>query len=209
VDLGCGAGEDVSVVGRNNPGCRCIGIDFNSKNRETLAHRGIELLEVNIENQVLPLESETVDLIIANQVLEHIKEVYWVNHEIFRTLKVGGHFYLGVPNVLSLHNRLLGIFGVHPTCAKMISAHVRAFSKRDLRFFYKEVAQGFTAIEGFYGSQFYPFPKLLARPLATLFPSFAVTIFFLIRKIAGYRGEFLKWLSQAPMDTNYYSGLDC
>ena len=86
-----------------------------------MIERGIEPITVNIERQSLPLEKETADLIIANQILEHTKEIYWINHEIFRVLKVGGYLYLGVPNILSFHNRILGIFGVHPTCSKSAS----------------------------------------------------------------------------------------
>lgn len=159
---------------------------------------------MNIENQSLPFENETIDLIIANQVLEHTKELFFINHEIFRTLKVGGCLYTGVPNVLSFHNRVLGLLGVHPTCAKMISGHVRIFSKRDTMLFYREIAGGFTAIEGFYGSQFYPFPPALARPLAAMMPSLAVSIFFLIRKVARYEGQFLQWLSKARLETNFH-----
>jgi SAM-dependent methyltransferase len=196
------------IVKNDNPKSKCIGIDFGSWNKEKLIDRGIEPVAINIENQPLPLESETVDLIIANQILEHTKEIYWINHEIFRTLRVGGYLYLGVPNILSLHNRILGIFGIHPTCSKMISAHVRVFSKNDTLLFYREVANSFAVVESFYGSQFYPFPKTLARPLATLFPSLAFSIFFLIRKTAKYNGDFFEWLSKAPLETNFYIGHD-
>jgi len=106
--------------------------------------------------------------------------------------------------VLSLHNRLLGLVGVHPTCAKMISGHVRIFSKKDVMFFYRQIAGNFLAVEGFYGSQFYPFPRLLARPLAAALPSLAVSVFFLIRKTAKYEGEFLEWFSRAALETNFY-----
>ncbi|WP_219884784.1 methyltransferase domain-containing protein [Merismopedia glauca] len=61
---------------------------------------GIEVISRNIENQVFPFADETIDFVIANQVIEHTKEIYWINHEIFRTLKVGGYLWLGVPNVL-------------------------------------------------------------------------------------------------------------
>jgi SAM-dependent methyltransferase len=206
VDLGCGEGQDLMTVKNIIPGCRCIGFDFGSWNREMLTYKGIESFEVNIENKPLPLDDETADLIIANQILEHTKEIYWINHEIFRTLKVGGHLYLGVPNVLSLHNRILGIFGMHPSCSKMISAHVRAFSRNDTLLFYKEIANSFAVVEAFYGSQFYPFPKKLARFFATLFPSFAVSVFFVIRKTRKYNGEFIEWLSKAPLQTNFYAG---
>jgi SAM-dependent methyltransferase len=130
---------------------------------------GIEPISLNIENQQFPFENESIDFIIANQILEHTKEIFWINHEIFRSLRIGGYLYLGVPNVLSLHNRILGIFGVHPTSTKLISAHVRVFSKNDTINFYSNIAGRFTSIEKFSGSQFYPFPKIMARPLSTTF----------------------------------------
>ena len=132
--------------------------------------------------------------------------MYWIHHEIFRCLRTGGLLYLGVPNVLSLHNRILGLFGIHPTASKMISAHVRVFSKRDTFLFYREIAGDFAAIEGFYGSQFYPFPKTIARPLASLFPAVAFSIFFLVRKKGSYDGQFIDWLSQAGLETNFHNG---
>lgn len=206
VDLGCGSGDDLMTVKEYSPASRLIGIDYGSWNQEQLIAKGIEPISINIENQALPFEDETVDLAIANQVLEHTKEIYWINHEIFRTLKVGGYLYLGVPNVLSLHNRIAGMFGVHPTCSKLISAHVRVFSKNDTLLFYREVSKGIAFVEGVYGSQFYPFPKVLARPLASLFPSLAFSIFFLIKKTANYNGEFIQWLSNIPLETNFYAG---
>jgi ubiquinone/menaquinone biosynthesis C-methylase UbiE len=208
VDLGCGEGNDLMIVKKHNPKAKCIGVDFGDSNREKLLQKGIDFVSANIEKQSLPFECETIDFIIANQILEHIKEIFWVNHEIFRCLKVGGYLYLGVPNILSLHNRILGLFGVHPTSAKLISGHIRVFSKRDIILFYREIANSFATIEKFYGSQFYPFPKAIARPLATLFPTYAVAIFFLIRKTGKYSGQFIEWLSETKLETNFYKGQD-
>ena len=208
IDLGCGNGDDLMVVRKYNPKAKCVGVDFGDRNKEGLLERGIEFVSMNIENQLLPFESETIDLIIANQVLEHTKEIYWIHHEIFRTLKVGGYLYVGVPNILSLHNRILGLLGIHPTCLKMISAHVRGFSKKDMILFYREIAGSFLTIEQFYGSQFYPLSKTIARPMAKAFPSLAFSIFFLIKKTGNYQGEFIRWLSENPLETNFYVGRD-
>jgi ubiquinone/menaquinone biosynthesis C-methylase UbiE len=208
IDLGCGNGDDLMVVRKYNPKAKCVGVDFSDRNKEGLLERGIEFVSMNIERQALPFESETIDLIIANQVLEHTKEIYWIHHEIFRTLKVGGYLYVGVPNILSLHNRILGLLGIHPTGLKMISAHVRGFSRKDMILFYREIAGSFVTIEKIYGSQFYPFPGIIARPLAKAFPSFAFSIFFLIKKAGTYRGEFIRWLSENPLETNFYRPKD-
>lgn len=208
VDLGCGNGDDLAEVKKHHPNSELIGIDFGSWNSELLIRKGIIPINLNIENQSFPFEKETVDLMIANQVLEHTKEIYWINHEIFRTLKIGGHLYLGVPNILSLHNRILGLFGIHPTSAKIISAHVRVFSKSDTFLFYQEIANDFTKISGFYGSQFYPFPREVSRFFSSLFPSLAFSIFFLIRKTSRYNDEFIKWPSSAHLATNFFCGHD-
>ncbi len=88
----------------------------------------------------------------------------------------------------------------------MISAHVRVLSKKDTLVFYEEVSKGIATVEGFYGSQFYPFPKTLSRPLATIFPSLAFSIFFLIKKTATYNREFINWLSSVSLETNFYAG---
>jgi SAM-dependent methyltransferase len=88
------------------------------------------IVVANIERDRLPLTDGEADLIITNQILEHTKEVFWTFHEVFRSLRVGGHFLFGVPNICSLHNRLLAI-GKQPTQHKLCSAHVRPFSKDD------------------------------------------------------------------------------
>lgn len=206
VDLGCGAGDDLMIVRERHPRARCTGIDYGLWNSDALLERGIAPVSTDIEREALPFADETLDLVIMNQVLEHTKEVFWINHEVFRALRVGGHAYLGVPNVLSLHNRLLGLLGVHPTAAKMISGHVRVFSKADTLLFYREVAGSFAAVRQFAGSQFYPFPRAIARALAAALPACAFSIFFVIRKTAPYRGEFLDWLARARLETNFFRG---
>jgi SAM-dependent methyltransferase len=177
VDLGCGNGDDLMII-KDVAGAKdLIGVDFGRWNADKLQAKGIEVVSLDLERDMLPFADKSVDFIIANQVLEHCKEIFWINHEI-RCLRPGGYLFLGVPNVLSFHNRLLGIFGFHPTQHKSLSAHVRPFSKRDIIQFYSQIGGDFLEIKGFWGSQFYPFPKIIARPLSIVFPSSSFSIFF-------------------------------
>lgn len=206
VDIGCGGGADLSIVSRLYPKCKLFGIDFGEWNFGKLRSMNVEPFSVNIETQTLPFENNSIDLIIANQVLEHTKEIFWINHEIFRSLKVGGYLFLGVPNILSFHNRILMMFGYHPTQYKSISAHVRPFSKKDVFSFYKNIGNNFCKINDFKGSQFYPFPKLIARFLSRFLPNFSFSIFFLIQKTVEYDNAFIKWPETAKLETNYFTG---
>jgi hypothetical protein len=80
------------------------------------------------------------------------------------------------------------------------------FSKNDTINFYSNIAGRFTYIEKFSGSQFYPFPKKIARVLSNVLPSLAFSIFFLIRKTEEYKGEFIEWLIKTPLETNFFIG---
>ena len=98
------------------------------------------------------------------------------------------------------------MLGYHPTCNKSISAHVRIFSKKDIFLFYQLIGEEFCEIQGFYGSQFYPFPKSIARPLSIIFPNLSTSIFFLIKKISRYDSQFIQHVLESGLDTNFFLG---
>lgn len=205
VDIGAGSGADLAIVKRASPSTRIVAIEAGREYARALEGK-VDAVEVlNIERDVFPFAAESVDLFLANQVLEHTKEVFWIFDQVFRCLSVGGHFLVGVPNVASLHNRILMLFGVQPTQHKLCSAHVRPFSKGDTIRFLSECFPG-CSVEAFAGAQFYPFPKPVARFLSRLFPTMAFSIFFLIRKDAAYNGEFASYPARAHLETNFWCG---
>lgn len=208
VDIGAGSGRDLAIVHRIHPAAKLIAVEGGMEYAQNLVGKVDEIHVANIERDILPFASNSVDLFIANQVLEHTKEVFWIFSEISRCLKIGGRFLFGVPNVCSLHNRLLMLLGRQPSSSRMCSAHVRPFSKNDTLAFLDACFPGGYELEAFRGSQFYPFPVPVARILAGSFPAAAVTIFFLIRKTAEYRGEFATYPIRAQLETNYWSGTD-
>ncbi len=186
-DLGAGSGRDLGIVRRLHPRAKLIAVEGGKEYAKSLAGKANEVLVANIERDSLPIKDGQADLIMANQVLEHTKEVFWIFHEVFRCLRVGGHFR--VPNVCSLHNRVLMLAGRQPTQHKLCSAHVRPFSKADtLAFLNACIGDGYELAE-FRGAQFYP-PARISRLLAGALPTFAFTTFFPIRKTAEYGGGF-------------------
>ncbi len=98
VDLGCGAGNDIFVAlpyaGKEG---KLIGIDFTEEmltkaniNKEKMGVENVEFKLGEIEN--LPLEENTVDVVISNCVLNLVPNKKKAFSEIYRVLNKGGHF---------------------------------------------------------------------------------------------------------------------
>jgi SAM-dependent methyltransferase len=206
VDIGAGEGKDIELARRACPRARAICVEGYAPYAKELKCRGFEVHEIDIERERLPFDDNSVDLAIANQVLEHVKEVFWIFHEISRVLRVGGHLILGVPNLAALHNRVLLALGRQPTVIQTNSAHVRGFTKPDLL---KFLDTGFP--EGYVccarrGANFYPFPPVVARPLARLLPGMAWGIFLLLMKKRPYSREFLLYPEDNRLETPFFLG---
>jgi SAM-dependent methyltransferase len=98
VDLGSGAGNDVfvarSIVGEEG---RVIGLDFTQEmidkanaNRLKVGYTNIEFKLGEIEK--MPLENNSVDVVISNCVLNLVPDKRIAFEEISRVLKPGAHF---------------------------------------------------------------------------------------------------------------------
>lgn len=206
VDIGAGSGRDLAIAKEIHVGARTVAIEANRVYAKDIQHKVDKVEILNIERDKLPFKNETQDLIIANQILEHTKEIFWIFHEVTRTLKVGGRFIFGVPNIASLHNRLLLLFGYHPTQHKLYSAHVRPFSKNDtIKFLEISFPEGYH-LEAFAGSQFYPLPPSASRIACKIFPEMAFSIYFMICKNKKYIDGFIKHPLNARLETNFWLG---
>jgi SAM-dependent methyltransferase len=208
LDIGAGQGDDLLLARRVNPRATLHAVEVQPEYAAVLAEKGLLVHAVNIEKDRLPFADGSVDVVIANQVLEHVKELFWIFHELSRVLPVGGKLIIGVPNLAALHNRILLAFGRQPSPLKNNSAHLRGYTKRDLLLFLESGFPGGYALKKFGGSNFYPFPPFLAKPLARLFPGMAWGIFFLFEKQRPYQNEFLEFPVREKLETNFYVGKD-
>lgn len=200
LDLGCGPGTDLQNVRHqieqehqgSVTNLELFGIESYAPNVALCKAARIKTTAANIENDAYPGKNGYYDVVLANQVLEHTKEIFWIFSEVGRILKPGGHFIVGVPNIASFHNRLLLMFGQQPTQIQSMSAHVRGFTRPDLRQFAQ--TGDYFELVAFRGSNFYPLPPLLARPLARLLPNMAWGAFFMFRRTTKI-GDFLECLN--------------
>ena len=206
VDLGAGHGTDLAIARANRPESALAAIECWPPYVEEMTQQGIAVHSLNIEKDRLPFDDKTVDIVIANQILEHTKEIFWIFHEVSRVLREGGVFIVGVPNLASLHNRILLAMGRQPSPIKSASAHVRGFTKSDLVHFVDTCFPGGYKLAGFGGGNFYPFPAAIAKPLSAMFPNLSWGIFLMFVKQSPYNREFVDFPVTNRLETNFYLG---
>ena len=98
LDLGSGAGIDVFLAAREvGPAGKVIGLDMTDEmlakarqNKEKLGIDNVEFRKGDIEN--MPVDSDTVDYILSNCVLNLVPDKSRAFAEMFRVLKPGGKF---------------------------------------------------------------------------------------------------------------------
>jgi SAM-dependent methyltransferase len=94
LDVGGGAGYLTRAL--RAAGARCVLVDADLRE---LSWRGPPLAEsVVADARVLPVPSNTVDLVVSSNVLEHVRWPFAVVDEMARVLRPGGHLWLSFTN---------------------------------------------------------------------------------------------------------------
>ena len=116
MDLGLGLGEDVRhlINGLAPKQIEAFGLEFHKPYIREAEQKGIKVFQVDLERDSFPFDNSTFDIVLANQVLEHTKEIFWITSEAARVLRPGGLFLVGVPNLASLHSRIMLLLGMQP-----------------------------------------------------------------------------------------------
>lgn len=101
LDFGCGNGAQTCAFA--NSGCKIIAVDVAPAGLLTLknylrAQKLDGIMPVQYNGSHLPIGTETVDLVVSYDVLEHVTDEAVALREIHRVLKPGGEMVLSVPN---------------------------------------------------------------------------------------------------------------
>ena len=100
LDLGCGAGTDLLIAAQMaGPGGRAIGVDMTPSMLERAGESAREMGLDNVELhegliESLPLEDESVDVVISNGVIDLVPDKEAVFAEIDRVLRPGGRLQI-------------------------------------------------------------------------------------------------------------------
>jgi SAM-dependent methyltransferase len=158
-----------------------------------LANKVIQCKISDLEKNKFPFPSNFFDVVIANQVFEHLKNIYLPLSEIKRVIKPGGILIFSVPNLSSFHNRLLLVAGRQPTSIRSMGPHVRGFSQTEVR----ELLEfnGHFQVVRKVGVGFYPSFDPLTDSLAKALPNLSHTIIWVAEKRKSSKPTWLEEIS--------------
>ncbi len=112
-DLGCGDGE-FSVRVKKQIGCKEIyGTEIWDEAIKQSSQKGVEVIKCDL-NEKLPIDDEFFDVVVSNQVLEHLLYPIQFIMEIKRILKGGGTAIISTENLSSWDNIAALVFGWTP-----------------------------------------------------------------------------------------------
>ena len=191
LDVGCWDGEMTERYARLL-GARPHGVEVFAEQAARARQRGIDVAVLDLESQPFPWATGSMDVVIANQVLEHLKNVWLPMSEMFRVTRVGGRMIVAVPNLASLHNRLLFALGRQPTAIRTFGPHVRGFTFHEFRRFVSH--GGGLEIEHAEGVGLYPLPASWGRVPVRVWPDAGVITVIVARKVRDMEPPWLAWV---------------
>ena len=182
LDLGCGDGGFTVQMAKKIGTNKIFGIEGIEENLKKAKKKGVEVKFADL-NKEFPFQNESFDVILANQIIEHISSTDIFLKEAYRVLKSDGYIVVATVNLASSLNILYLLFGKQPPTthvsdevivgSPLVStfnitgvhiskgqSHVRVFTLVALR----ELLEyhGFH-VEKSVSAGYYPFPITMAR----------------------------------------------
>lgn len=202
LENGCGVGMYVEHL---SPfGGTVIGLEYDFERAAEAGSNSPQIL--NAAGEAIPLPSETFDLILSHEVLEHVQDDCLAVREMIRTLKPGGRAVIFVPNrgypfeTHGMYWKGKYHFGNKPfinylprVLRNKLAPHVRVYSGKDLEKLFAGLPVRFieqTIIFGAYDNliaRFGPLGKVLRGILQFLertpLKIFGLSHFWVVEKI--------------------------
>lgn len=176
LDIGSGAGVGASLIARTLRAEEVVCIDLSVAALQEVRRSGFAPLIASAEGHRLPFPDATFDVVILDEVIEHLVDTDSIMEEIHRVLRADGQLLISTPNLASWFNRISLLLGVQPAFSEVsfrkvygrpgsgLVGHLRLFTKRAFVEFVND--NGFTAtkVVGI------PFPELprIVRPVDVL-----------------------------------------
>ncbi len=197
LDIGCNDGSFTLKVAKKLHSRKIYGLEIDKKAAKIAKKRGINVYIRDV-NKRFPFKDNFFDVIIANQIVEHLLNPDNLFEEIYRILKPNGYCIIATPNLCSLHNRIFVLLGwqitnISPSTKVVFGnpnrgassnmwgpyRHLTVFSPAAL----KEMCEFYgLKVERIGGAGFHPFKSSISSFLSRLFPKLSVFILVKVRK---------------------------
>ena len=201
LDVGCDDGGWTDAIRRKLgvPPSQVYGLEIVAERGELARLRGFDIRIGDLE-EAWPFRDASVDVVHANQVIEHVKRLDHFVRELERVLVSGGRGVVCTENLASWHNVVALALGYQPFSVTNISdrgpvgnpfalhvgeppaseslQHVHVVTLTALRDLF--VTHGFV-VESYWGAGYHPFPRPLASRLAALDPRHAHFVGIVVR----------------------------
>ena len=80
----------------------------------------------------IPLQNNSIDLVICLEVLEHLRQPNHFLKEIVRLLKKDSIAVFSIPNILSFSSRVRVVWVYYPTAIVSDPTHIKFYRKKDI-----------------------------------------------------------------------------
>lgn len=144
IDLGCGRGEWLQLV--TTKGYKAVGVDINAKMVDECIESGLAAICDDAVEYLSNVESNSISVISAFQVIEHISKVKVKKllEEAYRVLKDGGLLLIETPNICNIEVGASGFYldptHINPMHSKLLlfMAETIGFSKSEIVYWNQE-----------------------------------------------------------------------
>jgi SAM-dependent methyltransferase len=180
LDIGSGAGVGAELIAKTAGIAHVTCIDLSFPALYEVRKRGFSPLVASAEGMKLPFPDHTFNIVVLDEVIEHLVDTDSIMAEIHRVLTPDGQLLISTPNLAAWFNRLALLFGIQPAFSEVsfkkvygrpgsgLVGHLRLFTRRALVQFVED--NGFNVSHAV-GVPFPELPRLL-KPIDLLFSKF-------------------------------------
>ena len=148
LDIGCGAGTVTAELAKR--GHTVFGLDIQDEAVRRARLRGLQARVADL-NGPLPFEDQTMDVVLAADIIEHLYDPAGLLREIRRVLKDNGYAILAIPHHFDIIQRIRLLFGRGIVSAEHLhySSDYKPWNYVHIRFFTLAEAQEIVRMSGF------------------------------------------------------------
>jgi ubiquinone/menaquinone biosynthesis C-methylase UbiE len=142
IDIGAGLGDGLLLFRQQWPDAQCFTVDLALASAIGAQRRGLLPVLASAEGCALPFRDQSVDVIVMNEIIEHLVDTDSILDEVKRILVPGGVLLMSTPNLAAWFNRLALLMGLQPAFSEVsmrkvygrpgsdLVGHLRLFTSR-------------------------------------------------------------------------------